>query len=265
MRHRFVTRWLKIRLWAGIVAGLMLLFFIQQLPLGQTIDLLMSPLVNALQTPAHWWQDINLWFTRQQYLQAENLHLRGTVQQQAGAQQEIRALRAENLRFRALLGLKALPGYRWHAARVLGRSPDRKSQRLLLRAQNTISRGDVVVSSEGLVGLVDRVQGKYAVVRTILDASMAVPVTLPGSTLAAFVRGQGETLRVKFVPFKYAPPETSILITSGAGGVFPPGIPVARIMYIHKVAGSIFADVSARPVAHWRRDAWLSIASRRGP
>jgi len=260
-----VTRWLKIRLWAGIIAGLILLFFIQQLPLGQKISLFIFPLVQALQTPAHWWQDINLWFTDRQDLQAENLHLREVLQKQAGILQELRALRTENMQLRTLSGLKALPGYRWHAARVLGRSPDKMSQRLLLLAQNAMNGGDVVASSEGLVGLIDTVQDRHAVVRTILDASMAVPVTLPGSHLAAFIRGQGETLRVEFIPFKYAPPETSVLVTSGAGGVFPPGIPVARITRIHEIAGSIFADVDARPVAHWRRDAWLSIASRQGP
>ncbi len=256
--------WVKIRLWTGIMAGLMLLFFIQTLPIGQKIDLFISPLVITLQAPARWWQDINLWLTGRQHLQTENLHLREALQQQAGTQQELRALHAENTQLRALLGMKTLPGYHWYAARVLGRSPDKKSRRLLLRSQNTIRRGDVVASSEGLVGLVDTVQGKYAVVRTILDASMAVPVTLRGSGLAAFVRGQGETLRVKFIPFKHAPPATSILVTSGAGGIFPPGIPVVRIMRVHKVQGSIFADVDARPVAHWRRDAWLSIASRQG-
>ena len=257
--------WIKIRLWTGIVAGLILLFFVQQLPLGQKIDLFISPLVVALQAPARWWQDINLWLTGRQHLQDENLHLREALQRQAGARQELYALRAENIQFRALLGLKALPGYRWHAARVLGRSPDKKSQRLLLRPRNTISRGDVVASSAGLVGLIDTVQGRYAVVRTILDASMAVPVTLPGSGLAAFVRGQGEALRVKFILFKHAPPTASTLVTSGAGGVFPPGIPVARIMRVHKIPGSIFAEVDARPVAHWRRDAWLAIASRQEP
>jgi len=257
--------WVKIRLWAGIIAGIILLLFIQQLPLGQKINLFISPLVTALQAPAHWWQDVNLWLTERQHLQTENLHLRETLQQQAGARQELRALHAENIQLRSLLGLKALPGYHWHAVRVLGRSPDKMSQRLLIRAQNAISRGDVVVSSEGLVGLVDTVQGKHAVVRTILDASMAVPVTLPGKGLAVFVRGLGETLRVEFISFKQAPPKASILVTSGAGGVFPPGIPVARITHIREIAGSIFADVDARPMARWKRDAWLSIASWRGP
>jgi len=260
-----VIRRLKIRLWAGVAAGFIILFTLQQLPLGQNITLFASPLVSALQAPSRWWRDINLWLTEKNRLQTDNLRLRETLQRQSGALQELRSLRVENAQLRSLLELKGLPGFHWRAAKVFGRSPDKMSQRLLLRSQGKISRGDVVASSEGLVGLVDTVRGQHAVVRTILDASLAVPVTLPGSGLAALVRGQGETLRVEFIPLKHAPPETSILVTSGAGGVFPPGIPVARITHIHAIPGSIFADVDADPVAHWRRDAWLSIASREVP
>ncbi len=265
MRHRFVTRWLRIRFWAGIAAGLVALYTLQQLPVGQKINLFISPLVSALQAPAYWWRDINLWMTKQQHLQSENRRLREEVQRQAGDRQELRSLRAENTQLRSLLGLKDIPGFHWRAARVLGRSPDKMSQRLLLLTQGNIRQGDIVASSKGLVGLIDAVRNRHAVVRTILDASLTVPVTLPESGLAALVRGQGETLRVEFVPFEHAPPKASILVTSGAGGVFPPGIPVARITHIHAIPGSIFADVDADPVAHWRRDAWLSIASRNTP
>lgn len=263
MRRSFLTRRLLFRLWAGIVIGFITLYAIQQLPLGQKINLFMSPLVSALQTPAHWWQDINLWLVDKTHLQDDNLRLREALQRQAGTLQELHALRAENTQLRSLLGLKALSGFHWHTVQVFGRSPDKMSQHLLIRTQDKIRRGDVAVSSEGLVGLVDTVQGQRAVVRTILDASLAVPVTLPGTGLAALIRGQGETMRVEFVPFEHAPPENSILITSGAGGVFPPGIPVARITHIHVVSGSIFAHVDAKPVAHWQRDAWLSVASRK--
>jgi len=261
--HRFVTRRLQLRLWAGIAIGLITLYAIQQLPIGQKINLFVSPLVSALQTPVHWWQDINLWLAEKNRLRIENQGLQEALQRQAGTRQELRSLRAENAQLRSLLGLEGLPGFRWRTAKVLGRSPDKMSQRLLLRTQGKIGRGDVAASGEGLVGLVDAVHGQRAVVRTILDASLAVPVTLPGgSGLAALVRGQGETLRVEFIPFEHAPPKASILVTSGAGGVFPPGIPVARITRIHAVSGSIFAEVDAKPVAHWRRDAWLSVASR---
>jgi len=265
VRHRFVTRRLQLRLWAGIAIGLTTLYALQQLPLGQKINLFVSPLVSTLQMPVHWWQDISLWLIEKNQLQSENMSLQEALQQQAGTRQELRSLRIENAQLRGLLELKSLPGFHWRAAKVLGRSPDKMSQRLLLRTQGKIGRGDVAASSEGLVGLVDAVHGQDAVVRTILDASLAVPVTLSGSGLAALVRGQGETLRVEFIPFEHAPPETSILITSGAGGVFPPGIPVARITRIHPIPGSLFAEVNAEPVAHWRRDAWLSVASRKTP
>lgn len=253
---------MRIRLWAGIVAGLITLFTLQQLPIGQNITLLISPLISTLQIPSRWWQEINLWMTDRNYLQTDNLNLRKTLQRQSGALQELRSLRVENTQLRALLKLGGLPGFHWHAAKVFGRSPDKMSRRLLLHTQGTINRGDVVISSEGLVGIVDTVQNRRAVVRTILDASLAVPVTIQGSSLAVMIRGQGETLRVKFIPFKHAPPENSVLVTSGAGGVFPPGIPVAHITRIHIRPGSIFADVEAAPAAHWRRDTWLSIASK---
>jgi len=134
-----------------------------------------------------------------------------------------------------------------------------------LRAEAKIDTDDTVASSEGLVGLVDSVSGHMAIVRTVLDASLAVPVTLPGTGLAALVRGQGEQLSVEFVPQADAPPRDSILVTSGAGGVFPPGIPVAHILSVHAVPGSVFVDVEAEPTAHWRRDAWLSVATRKQP
>jgi len=256
---------LRIRPWIWLAAGLIALYAIQQLPLGQKINLFISPLTDVIRTPSRWWREFDLWFADRQRLQAGNLRLREKLQRQAGVQQEINALRAENSELRKLLGLKDLPGYHWQAARVLGRSPDKMSQRLILRTHRAVSPNDVVASSAGLVGLVDAVQGEHAVVRTILDASLAVPATLPGSKLAAMVRGRGKNLRVELIPWKLVPPVGSILVTSGAGGVFPPGLPVARVTRVRKIPGSVFSDIGAVPEANWRRDAWLSIASLHQP
>ncbi|HCS12756.1 MAG: rod shape-determining protein [Zetaproteobacteria bacterium CG06_land_8_20_14_3_00_59_53] len=259
-------RWLGIRPWIWLATLLVLLVAVQQSPLGQQlgprVNLFFTPLVGALQAPGIWWNDISQWFTGRVQIQHELLDLRRRVQQQSFIEQERDALRAENIQLRSLLALPELPDYIWHAAKVLGRSPDKMSQRLMLKAQMQINPDDAVASSEGLVGLVDSVSGHLAVVRTILDASLAVPATLPGSGLAVLVRGQGERLLVDFVPFDKAPEAGSVLVTSGAGGIFPPGIPLARILSVRAVAGSVFADVEAEPTAHWRRDAWLSVASQ---
>ncbi len=262
-------RWLGARPWILLATLFVLLLIAQQYPAGERIgpkvNLFLSPLVKVLQAPSVWWQEVSLWFVGRRQLQNEVLGLRQRVQLQSSLEQERDALRAENVQLRGLLSLPAIPDYAWHAARVLGRSPDKMSQRLMLQAQVQVYPDDVVASREGLVGLVDSVAGHMAVVRTILDASLSVPVTLPGTGLAALVRGQGEQLKVSFVPAKHAPQAGSILVTSGAGGLFPPGLPVARILSVRPVAGSVFADVEAEPTAHWRRDAWLSIASQQKP
>ncbi len=258
---------LGLRPWLWLAALLLLLFTVQQSSfgkqLGPRLNLFFAPLLSALQVPESWWTDASQWFIERHQLQAELLDSHEQVQRQAYVRQERDALRAENAQLRALLGLQGLTGFDWHAAKVLGRSPDKMSQRLMLRTEVKIHINDAVVSSEGLVGLVDTVSGHRAVVRTILDASLAVPVTLPGSGLAALVRGEGERLAVEFVPQDHAPPRGSMLFTSGAGGMFPPGIPVAHILHIRTVSGSVFADVEAEPAAHWRRDAWLSVAMRK--
>jgi len=262
-------RWLGIRTWVWLATFLVLLFAVQQSPLGKQlgprVNLFFTPLVGALQAPGIWWNDISQWFTGRVRMQRELLDLRHRVQQQSYVEQERDALRAENIQLRSLLALPKLPEYIWHAAKVLGRSPDKMSQRLMLKSQIQINADDAVASSEGLVGLVDSVSGHLAVVRTILDASLAVPATLPGTGLAVLVRGQGERLLIDFVPLAKAPAAGSVLVTSGAGGIFPPGLPLARIVKIRAVAGSVFAEVEAEPTANWRRDAWLSVASQQQP
>lgn len=250
---------LRLWLWAGLI--LSIFYAAHELPVGQRFNLAMAPVLNALHKPGQWWQEMQLWFHERSSLQAQYAAAMQQLEQQAAMVQELNSLREENLQLRSLLDIKSLAGYRWHAAKVRGRSPDKMSQRLVLQVENAFS-DDVIVSSEGLVGLVDRATRDHAVVRTILDASLAVPVTIKGQKLAALMRGQGNRIEVDFVPIHNAPAVGSILQTSGAGGLFPPGIPAARIMEISPMPGQVFAHVTAEPVAHWQRDNWLAVASR---
>lgn len=218
------------------------------------------PALEALQRPVQWWQESSLWFSEKQALQADYLAFREKAEQQASLIQEANSLREENRQLRSILDVADITGYRWHAAKVRGRSPEAMSQRILLQVHG-VSKDDVIVSSEGLVGVVDSTAKDHATVRTIFDASLAVPVTIPGSSLAALVRGQGESLSIDFVPEEFLLNAGQVLYTSGAGGLFPPGIAVARINSVTTVPGELFVKVSAKPVAHWQRDNWLAVAS----
>ncbi|MDT8377091.1 MAG: rod shape-determining protein MreC [Mariprofundaceae bacterium] len=249
---------LRILAWSGLL--LILLVSIQQLPAGQRLNLGIAPLLSVLQAPGRWWQEASLWLHASSRLQSEYQQATIRLEQQSALTQEVISLREENRQLRALLGIQQIRGYYWHAAKVQGRSPDKMSQRLILLVQNA-EPDDVIVSSDGLVGLVDHAKPGTAVVRTILDAAIAVPVTMPDRALAALVRGQGDRLMVDFVPIENAPEVGSILQTSGAGGLFPAGIPVARVTGVEPIPGQVFARVDAIPVAHWQRESWLAMAS----
>ena len=239
-----------------------MLFTVTKFEIGSWSMLASWPALEILHQPTHWWRSFSLWFTDSAQLQAQYLAYKRQVQRQAVLIQEANALREENRQLRKLLDISGVTGYRWHAAKVLGRSPEKMSQRLLLQAaRSDVSTDDVIVSSEGLVGLVDAVSGRHATVRTIFDASISVPVTIPGTSLAALSRGQGDSLSIDFVPLTMAVATGSVLYTSGAGGLFPPGIAVARVVDVMPVQGDLFVRIVAEPVAHWQRDNWLAIAS----
>jgi len=223
--------------------------------------LAMWPAQEVLHTPAQWWESSSQWFKDRQVLQDERLNFQKQAQQQAALIQETNSLREENRQLRKILDIVGIRGYRWHAAKVRGRSPGAKSQRILIQVYGA-SVDDVIVSSEGLVGVVDSASAHHATVRTIFDASLSVPVTIPGTTLAALSRGEGNQLAINLVPRQIALKAGEVLYTSGAGGIFPPGIAVARITDVQPVPGRLFVSVAAEPVAHWQRDNWLAVASQ---
>ncbi len=218
-----------------------------------------APVLDALQQPARWFEEARLWLGKKQHLQQQNRQLRQKLAQQASLYQQVKSLQEDNRQLRQLLHVRQLHGYQWQAARVLGYSPDAKNRRLLLRIEGTRA-DDVVVSDEGLVGLVAHQTAEYAVVRTILDASLAVPLTTEDGRLIALGRSNGLELRVDFVAATSSLEVGDILQTSGAGGIYPPGIKVARVRQVEPRKGSPFLMVTATPLAHWQGKRWLAVA-----
>jgi rod shape-determining protein MreC len=245
--------------WAAAFLCIVILSF--QLPVGQKLNIAAAPLIHMVQSPVRWFQGLSLWFDASRELQQRVLTLQEKVDKQATLQQVLTTVKAENQQLRRLLMITQLDGYAWQVVPVVSRSQEEKSRRLMVQGKG-IQKDDIVVSHEGLVGLVDEVGAEHAVVRTILDASIAVPVTKVGSQMAGLVRGDGEHLLVDFIPRAKAPNVGDLLIASGAGGVFPVGLPVAVVEKVKAVAGGVFVEVIASPVAYWQRDAWLSIASK---
>ncbi len=245
--------------WVSIFLIIIVVSF--KYPVGQQFNLIFASALHTVQAPVRWYQSFALWFEGASELQAKYQSLKQKSEVQQAMLLERNVLRTENKQLRELLNITQIQGYIWRVASVVSRGIESKSRRLMVEIPNA-HEDDVVVSDEGLVGLVDVADKSHATVRTILDASVTVPVTMLESDLAGLVRGAGEHLIVDFVPLERAPQVGDTLVTSGAGGVFPAGLPVAHVDKVKAIDGGVFAEVTASPIAAWQRDAWLAVANR---
>ena len=109
---------------------------------------------------------------------------------------------------------------------------------------------DPVVSTKGVVGRIIKPGLNFSNVLLLTDAMSKIPVITSTGRVPAIVQGQGAGafLEVKFIPRNDEIAPGEILLTSGQGGVFPKGIPVARVIEVAPSDVSLFQKVYAEPL-----------------
>lgn len=160
---------------------------------------------------------------------------------------EAEAMARENARLKQLAGLIERVPERVAVARLIastGASTRRYATLSAGSLQNVVN-GQPVRSADGLVGRIVAAARVTARVLLITDGGNVVPVKRVGDGMPALATGRGDgTLEVRALeassnPFKVG----DVFVTSGAGGVYPPDVPVA-VVRVHS------RDVSiARPFA----------------
>jgi rod shape-determining protein MreC len=119
-----------------------------------------------------------------------------------------------------------------------------------------VFKGQAVLDAQGIFGQVWRVNARTAEVILISDAEHAIPVQSNRSGVRTIAVGTGDPsqLSLPFVTIESDLKKGDLLITTGMGGVFPPGYPVARVTRVERTAKATFAIVEARPTATLDRD-----------
>jgi rod shape-determining protein MreC len=128
--------------------------------------------------------------------------------------------------------------------------PFRHRVLLDMGSRDGVFKGQAVLDGEGIFGQVTKVNASTAEVILITDAEHAIPVQSNRSGVRTIAVGTGDEnkLSLPFVTVEADLQEGDLLFSTGLGGVFPPGYPVARVTAV-KRAGSTFASVEARPTA----------------
>ncbi len=170
--------------------------------------------------------------------------------------QESEQLRAELLRLENILKLPPMPAYRSEPARVARRDFSGWWQRLVIRKgrNHGITVGAPVVYVGGIVGRVTEVYAYTAVVDLITSPTFRVAASAEGDTRPiSYQGGLNDSFRtprgtVEFVPLDIfaAPGQPKRLVTSGLGGVFPPGLTIGEIVVLEPSTDGLFKSGEVR-------------------
>ena len=156
--------------------------------------------------------------------------------------------------YQALRNLNALKA-RYHSssqlAEILYTSRDRFSYKIFIdKGQDShFHPGQPVIDNQGLIGQVTRVQPLTAEVTLIVDKTLMVPVMVQRTGVRAILYGYGGGVEVRYLPVHTDVKVGDLLTTSGIDGVYPEGLPVAKVVNVERNADNAFIRLTTIPVA----------------
>jgi rod shape-determining protein MreC len=159
-------------------------------------------------------------------------------------------LQAENTSLKDLLQVKTDTGFKTVTSRVIADVGGPYAQSLLISdgTSSGIVKGAVVLAGQGVLGRVTHVDEKTAEVLLLTDVNSRIPVRIDGTAVQAIAGGgtDGQIILDRLLD-GHQVREGMRIMTSGAGGLFPPDLPVGIIGQINKNGDIIvnpYTDVS---------------------
>ena len=167
---------------------------------------------------------------------------------------QVEQLTLENKRLRTLLDLREQLQVEGIAAEVLYDAADPYTRKVIISkgTASGISLGSPVIDESGVLGQVTLVHPLVSEVTLIIDRDLAIPVLNVRTGVRSLAFGDaagGGGLELRFMGSNTDVLQGDLLTTSGVDGVYPPGLPVARIDRIERRAETAFARIHCIPLA----------------
>lgn len=167
------------------------------------------------------------------------------------------ALEKENLRLRSLLESSFKVGDHVLISEIIHMDLDPYRHHLMINKgnQSGVYEGQPALDSHGVMGQIIQVNPWDATLLLITDTDHTLPVQINRTGLRTLAVGTGQldSIRLPFLPTNSDVRQGDQISTSGLGGHFPAGYPVATIRSIERRPETPFIEALATPEAHLDR------------
>lgn len=222
------------------------------------------PLHWAAEAPVQAWDAIAESFASRTRIEADNVRLASENLVLRLRLMRFESLEQENQRLRAARESAARVVERTLIAEIVRVDLDPFRQRVLINkgTRDGVFRGQAALDGNGIYGQVTRAGPVSAEIILITDAEHAIPVQVnrTGARTIALGTGRSGLLSMPYLPQNADVEAGDLLVSSGLGGVYPPGYPVGRVTSVARDPAQPLLAVEAVPLAALDRDPEVLLA-----
>jgi rod shape-determining protein MreC len=169
--------------------------------------------------------------------------------------------REENQRLRKLLGSPFIRDEKKVVTEVMAVDSSPYRHQVVIDKGHTdgVYLGQPVINEKGIVGQVTFVGAHNSRVLLLVDSNNSIPVQVIRNDIRVIASGNGDidSIYLEHIPLSTDIQEGDLLVTSGLGGVYPEGYPVAYVSHVNNDNRRQFASITAQPVVAFDRLRYL--------
>ncbi len=219
------------------------------------------PVQRGVVAPTQWASRLFGYFEALDRVEADNERLAREKNELAQTALRAASLEAENEHLRKLAALREGLKPKSVAAEILYDARDPFSRKVIVDrgTEDGVERGQPVIDESGVVGQITRVFPMSSEVTLLTDREQAIAVQnvrtgVRGIAYGNSAGGAAGQIDLRFMPSNVDVKRDDLLVTSGLDGVFPDGLPVAKVLSVERNAAYQFAKILCAPMGGTERN-----------
>jgi rod shape-determining protein MreC len=226
-------------------------------PARQAVSVVLYPFQRLMLAPRDALEHVKSWADAATVARNEKEALQRQRIELAQISTHAAQLATENAQLRRLLNVAEAVVQPSVAVEVFYEPPNAFAHHLVFNkgTSSGIQPGMPVIDEGGVVGQIVRVTPFTSEAALVTDDKLSIPVQAlrNGLRLIAFGGNVSGKVEVRYLPANVDLQPGDTLVTSGVGGLFPAGLPVAKVDHVEHDSTSGFALAVATPLSHPER------------